>query len=375
MIYLSSPDITKLEIERVNTALSSRTLSGGLHKKEFEEKLAATAGTKYAVAVSSGTAALHLIMLALGIGAGDEVITTPFSFVASANCILYVGAKPVFCDIALPDLNLDPYELESKITARTKAILVVHIFGRPADMDMIRKIASKHGLPVVEDACEAIGAKFNGQPVGGLGTAGTFAFYPNKQITTGEGGAIVTNHRKIADYARSLANQGREDSGQWLQHIYLGYNYRLNELSAALGSAQLDRLPDILDQRAQVADWYYQELKDQPRIITPNESQADNQSYSWFVYVVRFRNKQFRDEISKRLAERGIETRPYFPAIHLQPLYRERFAYTEGAFPVAEAVAASSLALPFHTKISRKEVQEVCEHLKNALVQEERRLL
>ena len=237
MIPLSRPDITEKEIRRVNAVLRSPYLSGGTALKEFEAKAARVAGTKYAVGVSSGTAALHLILLALGIGAGDEVITTPFSFVASANCILYAGAKPVFADIDPETLNLDPKEAEARITPRTKAILVVHVFGFPAAMDEFRRIAAENGVFLIEDACEAIGARWRGEPAGGLGTMGAFAFYPNKQVTTGEGGMVVTNEEGYAELVRSLSNQGRRPNDSWLTHERLGYNYRLDELSAALGCA------------------------------------------------------------------------------------------------------------------------------------------
>jgi perosamine synthetase len=367
MIPLSRPKLTRLEAEYVNKVLSSDFLSNGPMIREFEAKLATTAGTKYAVAVSSGTAALHLILLALGIKAGDEIITTPFSFIASANCILYVGATPVFCDIAPDDLNIDPELIEAKITPRTKAILVVHVFGIPARMDKIRAIAAQYNLYVIEDACEAIGAKWDERPVGGLGIAGALAFYPNKQITTGEGGAVVTNNNSVAETVRCLANQGREAGDPWLCHRYLGYNYRLDELSSALGCAQLERLAEILAARARIAERYDSELGQELPVTTPASRLSGNITISWFVYVVRFGNHHLRESVARHLRELGIETRPYFPAIHLQPLYRERFGYTEGAFPVTESVADASLALPFYTGIPDNHVIEVCAGIKNAL--------
>jgi perosamine synthetase len=367
MIPLSRPNLTGLEAEYVNKVLRSDFLSNGPMIREFEARLAVTAGTQYAVAVSSGTAALHLILLSLGIKPGDEVITTPFSFIASANCILYVGATPVFCDISPDDMNLNPELIESKISPRTKAILVVHVFGIPARMDEIRAIASKNNLYVIEDACEAIGAKLNERPAGGIGIAGAFAFYPNKQITTGEGGAIVTNNSSVAETVRCLANQGREAGDHWLCHSYLGYNYRLDELSAALGCAQLERLTEILAARARTANLYGNELAKELPVITPDSRLSGNIKVSWFVYVVRFCNHHVRESVTRHLKDLGIETRPYFPAIHLQPLYRKLFGYTEGSFPVTESVAETSLALPFYTGMPDDQVIEVCAGIKNAL--------
>jgi Predicted pyridoxal phosphate-dependent enzyme apparently involved in regulation of cell wall biogenesis len=367
MIPLSQPDITKYEINSVNKTLASNFLSGGPMLKEFETKLAAVAGTKYAVAVGSGTAALHLILLSLGIKPGDEVITTPFSFIASANCILYVGATPVFCDIAPDDLNIDPELIESKITPRTKAILVVHVFGFPARMDKICSIAAKYDLQVIEDACEAIGAKWDEKSAGGIGTAGAFAFYPNKQITTGEGGAVVTDDPAIAKSVRSLANQGREPGDHWLCHERLGYNYRLDELSAAIGVAQLERLPEILTSRSRVAGWYEQELRQELLVATPKPYYPNKVAISWFVYVIRFCDPNLREIAAEHLEKLGIETRPYFPAIHLQPVYRQMFGYTEGSFPVTETVASTTLALPFFTRLTNYQVKEVCNGLKSAL--------
>lgn len=336
MIPLSKPDITPAEIKRVTEVLNSQYISSGPVIKEFEAKLAKIAATKYAVAVSSGTSALHLIMLALGIGPGDEVITTPYSFVASANCILYVGATPVFCDISPTDLNIDPALIEEKITPHTKGILVVHVFGFPAALEKILSIAQKYQIPVIEDACEAIGAKIGGKPVGGWGVAGTFAFYPNKQITTGEGGAIVTNDLSLAQTARSLANQGRDENDQWLCHNRIGYNYRLSEIAAAIGCAQLDRLEAILKQRTAVAQWYQEELRDQGLVTLPNQAVVSGVDVSWFVYVVRFCSPLIRQIVADELARRGIQTRPYFPTIHLQPVYRQKFGFEAGCFSVAE---------------------------------------
>ncbi|TCL60275.1 perosamine synthetase [Hydrogenispora ethanolica] len=366
MIPLSKPDITEREIERVTAVLRSDHLSCGPVIREFETKLATVAGTRYAVAVSSGTTALHLLMLALGIGPGDEVITTPYSFISSANCILYVGAKPVFCDIVPGGFNIDPQAIAAKITSKTKAILVVHVFGFPAAMDEILKIASEHGIPVIEDACEAIGARIDGKPVGGLGVAGTFAFYPNKQITTGEGGVITTNDPYIAELTRSLANQGRSHDRQWLLHERMGYNYRLNELSAALGCAQLERLEAILAARSRVAGWYQEALRDEPLLTLPNPLESPNTQTSWFVYVVRFHSHRLREMIAEELQNQGVECRPYFPAIHLQPFYRS-FGYAEGDFPETEKAADTGLALPFFTRMTQSMINTVAAILKKFL--------
>lgn len=367
MIPLSRPDITELEKRRVNTVLDSSHISGGPVVKEFEQKLADIAHTQYAVAVSSGTSALHLVMLSLGIGPGDEVITTPYSFIASANCILYVGAKPVFCDISPIDLNIDPDQIEAKITPNTKAILAVHVFGFPADLTKIHQIAEKYGIYVIEDACEAIGAKINNQPVGGLGIAGTFAFYPNKQITTGEGGAIVTNDLSLAETIRSLANQGRATDEQWLHHVRLGYNYRMSEIAAALGCAQMERISEVLLKRSVAAEWYHEDLRDEPLMVLPNTAMNTSTNVSWFVYVVRFCSPNLRQIVAEHLSRIDIQTRPYFPAIHLQPVYQNLFGFKEGDFPETERTSKTSLALPFFTKITREQITEVSSQIKNIL--------
>lgn len=356
MIPLSRPDITEKEIHRVDEVLRSPYLSGGTALKEFEAKAARVAGTKYAVGVSSGTAALHLILLALGIGEGDEVITTPFSFVASANCILYVRAKPVFSDIDPKTLNLDPKGVQAKITPRTKAILVVHVFGFPAEMDEFRRIAAENGVLLIEDACEAIGAQWRARPAGGLGTMGAFAFYPNKQVTTGEGGMVVTDEEEYAEIVRSLSNQGRKPNDSWLTHERLGYNYRLDELSAALGCVQLDRLPEILAAREQVATWYQEELRGVPELDLPQHRLVPGVKPSWFLYVLRFSSRNLRDRVAAALTEKGIENKPYFPAIHLQPFYRRAFNYQGGEFPETERAAGICLALPFYNKLQREQI-------------------
>lgn len=365
MIPLSRPDITAREKEIVMEVLDSHFLSFGPKLKEFEKKVADFAGTNYAIACNSGTAGLHMLVIALGITDGDEVITTPFSFVSSSNCILFERAKPIFVDIDEGTLNLDVSLIEAKITAKTKAILPVHVFGQPANMDEIRAIARKHKLYIIEDACEAIGAKWNNENVGTMSDGGVFAFYPNKQITTGEGGVVVTNHEEIAKICYSLRNQGRGTDRQWMHHVRLGYNYRMNDLSAALGIAQLERIEEIIERRQRVADLYVERFKDVRGVVL---STIDERvTMSWFVFVIRFEKSINRNKIMEILLERGIGCRPYFTEIHLQPFYVEQFGYQKGDFPVTEKVAASTLALPFFTSISVEQIETVVYEVKRAI--------
>jgi perosamine synthetase len=366
-IPLSQPDITRLEIDAVIDVLDSPVLSIGPRVEEFERLCAQVAGRRHGIAVSSGTCGLHLAMLAAEIGPGDEVITTPFSFVASTNCILYVGATPRFVDIEPRALNLDVSRLESAITPRTRAIVAVEAFGHPGGMPEIEAIARKHGLILIEDCCEGFGGKIDGRPIGSFGTAGVFGFYPNKQITTGEGGMIVTDDDQVARVCRSLRNQGR-DTMSWLAHQRLGFNYRLSELNAALGVAQVKRLDSILERRRQVAGEYMTRLMDNRFLILPNVD--DLASMSWFVFVVRL-NDLFapddRDEVIRNLRAEGIGCSNYFPPIHLQPYIREKLGTREGDFPVCEHVAGRTLALPFFTKLSRFDVARVCSTLDRVL--------
>lgn len=363
---MSLPDITGDEIEAVVRVMQSRNLSIGSQTMAFEKYAAAVANAEHAVAVINGTAALHLCMVAAGVGEGDEVITSPFSFVSSANCALYERAKPVFVDIDPVSLNLDVNRLEEAITERTKAIVAVHIFGQPADMDPILEIAERHGIVVVEDACEAIGAEYKGRRVGALGKAGAFAFYPNKQMTTGEGAVLVTNDENWADLFRSLRNQGRDVFDGWLNHSRLGYNYRISEMNAAVGVVQIRRLDTLLAKRAEVAAEYEKYLKNirgvSPLTIVPTTTRM-----SWFVYPVRFEEGIDRNVVLDELAKRGIPARPYFTPIHLQPFYRERFGFKEGDFPLAEAAGRSILALPFYAPMKAEEVKVVCENLAEVL--------
>ena len=366
LIPMSLPDITQAEVEAVNAVLRTPYLSIGPRVDEFERRVAEYVGARHAVAVSSGTAGLHLAVIASGVAEGDEVITTPFSFVASANVILYERARPVFVDVDPQSLNIDASRIEAAITPRTKAILPVHAFGQPADMDRVVKIARRHKLVVIEDACEAIGAEHWGRKVGVLGHAGVFAFYPNKQMTTGEGGMIVTDDDSWNHLFRSLRNQGRDVFDAWLNHSRLGYNYRLNEMSAALGLAQINRIEELLARRARVAGWYASRLQAIEGVTAPFVAPSTTRT-SWFVYVLRLAPHIRRDQIVKRLDERGIPSRPYFTPIHLQPFYRERFGFMPGDFPITERVAASTLAVPFFGNMSEEQVNKVCKVLRETI--------
>lgn len=368
MIPLSRPDVSAADRRAVARVLRSGFLSLGPEGPAFEGEFARFVGTRHAVAVSSGTAALHLAMRACGIGPGDEVVTTPFSFVASANAPLFVGARPVFADIDPETLNLDPDQIARAVTPRTKAILPVHVFGLPCDMRPLAALARRRRLVLIEDACEAVGAAYGGRPVGTFGRCAVFAFYPNKQMTTGEGGMLVTDDARIARIARSLRNQGRGERDGWLAHPRLGYNYRLDEMSAALGRAQLARLPAILARRARVAAAYHACLRDIPglRLLeTP-----PGFSRSWFVYVVILPEGVSRARVRRAMRARGIDTRDYFPPIHLmQRTWPEcrGWGLRKGICPVAESVAARTLALPFWTAMPLRTVEAVARALREAL--------
>ncbi|MEW5958496.1 MAG: DegT/DnrJ/EryC1/StrS family aminotransferase [Chloroflexota bacterium] len=365
-IPMSSPDITQTEIEAVNAVLRTPYLSIGPQVKEFEQRIAEYVGVRHAIAVANGTAGLHLAVIAAGITEGDEVITTPFSFVASANCILYERATPVFVDIDPHTLNINPALIDQAITPRTKAILPVHAFGQPADMDPILDIAKRHQLYVLEDACEAIGAEYKGRKAGVLGDVGVFAFYPNKQMTTGEGGIIVTDDDEWDALFRSLRNQGRDIFDAWLNHSRLGYNYRLDELSAALGVAQVARLEELLQKRERVAQMYNERLSDMPGVCVPYLTSTTTRM-SWFVYVIRLAGHIDRHQVMADLEQQGIPSRPYFSCIHLQSFYQRRNGFKPGDFKVAESVARTTLALPFYGNMSEVEVAYVCEGLQSAI--------
>lgn len=365
MIPLSRPDLTESDKQAVRAVLDSDSLSLGPKLKEFEEKMAAYAGTKYAIACNSGTSGLHMIVAALGITDGDEVITTPFSFISSSNCMLFERAKPVFVDIDEKTYNMDITQIEAKITERTKAILPVHVFGQPVNMDEIRRIALKHSLFIIEDSCEAIGAEWNGKKAGTMADAGVFAFYPNKQMTTGEGGIVVTNSEDLAKFCYSLRNQGRGVDAQWLNHVRLGYNYRMSDISAALGTAQLERIDMIIATRQRVADSYMEKLKDVKGVILPTID--ERVKMSWFVFVIRFESWIDRNLVMKTLLDKGIGCRPYFTAIHLQPFYRELFGYKEGDFPVTEHVASGTLAIPFFNNLTEEQIDIVVDEVRKAI--------
>jgi perosamine synthetase len=361
-VPLSQPWINDDDVAAVTEVLGTPTLSLGPRVRQFEESMARYVGTAGAVAVNSGTSGLHLCLAAAGIGPGDEVITTPFSFVASANCALYQGATPVFADIDPLTLNIDPGQVEARITARTRALVAVDVFGQPAALEDLGAIADRHGLTLIEDACEAVGAERNGRRVGSHGQAAVFAFYPNKQMTTGEGGMIVSDDLKYCDVLRSLSNQGRDDQGTWMNHVRLGYNYRLDELSAALGISQFRRIDEILARRARVAMWYHVRLAAMDGLLVPHVARETTRM-SWFVYVVRLDERIDRSSLITALEEDGVPSRPYFLPIHLQPLYRERLGHRPGDYPVTEEISRRTLALPFFTTMSETQVDYVCERV------------
>jgi perosamine synthetase len=367
-IELARPEIGEREQELVLEVLRSGRLSLGPMGERFEREFAAWLGVQDAVMVSSGTAALHLGVRALGWGPGDEVLTSPLSFVASGNCLLYEGARPVFCDVDPETLDLDPAAAADAAAEATAGLLPIHIFGYPAAMVELEALAADRGLGILEDACEALGAADSeGRAVGARGNLATFAFYANKQMTTGEGGMIVPRDGAEAALLRGERNQGRAADMGWLDHDRLGFNYRLSDLAAALGVAQVEKLDAMLERRARVAALYEQCLAGIEGLRTPIAGR-DDERRSWFVYVVRLPAGADRDATIARLAERGIASKAYLPCIHLFPQFRE-LGYREGQFPVAEAASADSLALPFHTALGEGEVARVCQELGAALGQ------
>ncbi len=383
-IPMSSPDLTEAERQAVAEVLNTPILSMGRRVRAFEQAFCDLTGAKHAIAVNSGTAGLHLCVRAAGIGEGDLVITTPFSFVASANVLLFENAIPVFVDVDPRTGNIDPElvkdaleNIEKYLPRRgadsdisrqraPKAILPVDVFGQPADMDPILAVAEEYGLTVIEDSCEALGAAYKGRPAGRLGDFGIFAFYPNKQITTGEGGLIVTDDDRAAGLMRALRNQGRAPGDTWLQHTHLGYNYRLDEMSAALGAVQMSRLDELLAKREQVAAWYETRLNEIPGVETPVVEPFTTRM-SWFVYVVHFDPSIDRDDLARRLTALGIPVRPYFAPIHLQPYMVERFGYQPGDFPVTEDLGQRGLALPFSGVMHEEQVETVCQAIRESL--------
>lgn len=359
---VSLPSLGTEEENAVIEVLRSGQLSLGPKHVEFERAFADAIGTKYAVSVSSGTAGLHLALIAAGIGPGDEVITSPFSFVASANAILYVGAKPVFVDVDPRTGNIDAEKIEIAITPKTKAILPVHIFGQMSAMDKIIAIAERHNLLIIEDACESVLASQAGKRAGTFGQSAVFAFYPNKQMTTGEGGMLVTDDERVAKLCRSLANQGRADNMQWLDHERLGYNYRLDEMSAAIGIEQLKKLPAFIAKRQQIASWYGEEFASCGNAVeTP--AVAPGNEHTYFVYAVRLPENTDRDATILALKEKGVMTKPYLPSIHLFKFYRDTFGYSEGAFPICENISRRSLALPIYVGLTREDIHEIVERI------------
>ncbi len=387
LVPMSHPDLTDAERASVLEVLNTPFLSMGKKTVEFETKIAQFVGAKHGIAVNSGTAGLHLCIRAAGIEPGDLVITTPFSFVASTNVILFEKAIPVFVDVDPLTGNLDVDQLEQAADdlakggeaakkwlprsgaekhGKLKAILAVDVFGQPADYDRIRRVAERHHLKLIEDSCEALGAEYKSRKAGLLGDYAVFAFYPNKQITTGEGGMIVTNDDQAAALMRALRNQGRAPGDNWLQHTELGYNYRIDEMSAALGAVQMTRIEELLNKRQQVADWYAERLAEIPAVeapaLTPQTTRV-----SWFVYVIRTRAGVDRDQLAAKLDAKGIPVRPYFLPIHLQPYMAKGFGYCEGDFPVTEDLGRRGLALPFSGAMSEEQVDLVCRTLRDCL--------
>ncbi len=366
-IPLAKPVLGEEEERAVIEVLRSGQLSLGPRLEEFERRFAARLGAPCASAVSSGTAGLHLALRAVGVQDGDEVITSPFSFVASANAALYERARPVFADIDPLTLNLDPRAAAAAVTPRTRALLPVHIFGYPADMDAFEALAVREGLGVVEDACEALGARHSdGRVLGARGNPAVFGFYANKQLTTGEGGMVALGDAAMKERIDSERNQGRAPDMGWLDHDRLGFNYRLSDVACALGLAQLERLEEMLAGRVRVAGLYREALADVEGLTLPCEDRGAERR-GWFVFVVQLPPGADRDETVRTLLARGIQSKPYLPAIHLMSFYRERFGHREGEFPVCEDVAARSIALPFFPAMSEGLVERVASELRAVL--------
>jgi dTDP-4-amino-4,6-dideoxygalactose transaminase len=386
-VAMSSPDLSEVERQAVAEVLRTPRLSMGPRLEAFEDSIAGRIGLRHAIAVNSGTAGLHLCVRAAGIGDGEAVITTPFSFVASSNVLLYERALPIFVDVEPGTGNLDPAQVaaaaadlaEGGVRAERwlprrgaeawsglRGLLTVDVFGQPADYDLLAVTARQHDLTLIEDSCEALGASYKGRPAGTLGDIAVFAFYPNKQITSGEGGMVITDRDDLASMVRSLRNQGRAPGDTWLDHTYLGYNYRMDELNAALGHAQMTRLDELMDKREAVARWYAEQLAGIPGVEAPVV--VDNTTrMSWFVYVVRVDAGIDRDALIHRLDDAGIPSRPYFKPIHLQPYVQQRFGTRAGDFPVAEDLGRRGLALPFSGVMRQDEVALVCDTLRRVI--------
>lgn len=364
---MAAPDIGDRERSLVAEVLAGAQLSAGPMIERFERAVASASSREYAVGVSSGTAGLHLAVKALGISKGDAVATTAFTFAASVNCFLYEDAEPLFADIDPLTYQVDPAALDAVCTTRRPAaILPVDVFGQPADLTHIEVLGHRLGVPVIEDACEALGASHRGRPAGSFGAVAVFAFYPNKQITTGEGGVLVTDDAQIAALARSYRNQGRGEGSDWFDHVRLGYNYRLDELSAALGVAQMERLDALLDARAAVAYRYNEALAQIDGLRAPHVS-PDTTRMSWFVYVITIDRGINREHLTEHLSRAGIPTRAYFRPVHLQPYMIERFGDRRGSLPVTEDIGARTLALPFHGHLSDESIGYVADALREGI--------
>lgn len=366
-VPMSAADLDESDVQTVLAALRSGRLALGPYAAAFEQAMAEYVGVEHAVAVNSGTAALHLLVRALGLGPGDDVLVPSFTFAASVNALLYEGVRPIFVDIEPDTYNVDPAELERRRTPQTRGVMAVDVFGHPADWDAITAFAARHELAVIDDSCEALGAEYNGRKLGQFGDAATFAFYPNKQMTTGEGGMIVTNRADVAALARSMRNQGRAEMGSWLEHERLGYNYRLDELSAALGVSQCRRLEQFLAARQAVAALYTERLAGldgvRPPVVRPGVRM------SWFVYVITLGPGLHRETVMHALAAQGIPSRGYFSPIHLQPYIQAKFGTGPGLLPVTETAALHTLALPFHNKLTEVDIDLVVSALSHALRQ------
>ena len=367
-IPLSRPYIDEREEELVLEVLRSGRLSLGPTIERFEELFAERVGAPYAAAVTSGTAGLHLLAHIAGVGPGEEVITSPISFVATANCFIFEGAEPVFVDVDRRTLNLDPAAVEEAVTERTKAIVAVDMFGYPCELDELRAIAERHGLVLIDDSCEALGARYRGAPVGSHGVSAVFGFYPNKQITTGEGGVVTTHSEEEHDLLKSLRNQGRSYESRWFHHVRLGFNYRFTDLQAAVGIAQLEKLDRILELRSAAAARYTRLLTDIDGVEAPLADDAEH-TRSWFVYVAKLDAAIDRDAVTERLAAEGIEAGHYVPCVHLQPYMRERYGFSEGLCPVAEDAASRTLALPFFPQLEGEDQERVVAALRAAIAE------
>jgi len=363
-IPVAKPYIDDLDRRGVDEVLRSGILALGPKLRQFEQDFAKYLGVKYACAVSSGTAGLHIAVKTMGLKNGSGIITSPFSFIASSNCLLYENLKPVFVDIEEKTFNIDPTKIEKAINKNIKAILVVHIFGQSADMDPIIKLSKKYKLKIIEDACESVGSTYRGLKTGTLGDVSVFAFYPNKQMTTGEGGMLTTNNRNVHELALSLRNQGRSIKNDWLSHERLGYNYRMDEMSASLGITQIGKLDWMIGERNKIANLYNKYLSELDGVVLPQVAKSNSQS--WFVYVIRI-TKGKRDEVLNYLLKKGVQTKAYLPTIHLQPFMKREFGYKKGDFPVAEKVSSETLALPFYIGLKEKDIKYICDTLRDIL--------